>query len=242
MIGVFSGTSDGRSIVEGLLNKGHQVVCFNATAYGGTLYADHVNLTVYDYKMDYQELIEKVELHRIEYIIDSTHPFAEIISRNLINLSEERHLKYMRYERPSSFEGAYNSYDQMICDLKKTQGPILLTIGSNNLAYFTKSDLIKRLFVRVLPTLDVIEKCIQLGLSPKQIIGMQGPFSHEFNLALMKMLDIKHMVTKASGQAGGLKEKISAANELDIHTYVLKRPSIDYKKTYKNIRELLKEF
>lgn len=242
MIGVFSGTSDGRAVVEALLEKNYEIVCFNATVYGGSLYEAHENLTVYDHKMDYEELIEKASRHKLEYIIDCTHPFAEVISKNLMKIAEAKSINYLRYERPQAYEGSFDTYDQIIEVLKKTKGKIFLTIGSNNLQYFTNTDLLERLYVRVLPTVNVIKKCVDLGLTPKQIIGIQGPFSKAFNMSTMTMLDIKHMVTKSSGQAGGLKEKLEAAQALDINTYVLNRPSIEYKKIYESINELLKEF
>ncbi len=151
-------------------------------------------------------------------------------------------INYIRYERPLDFDGTYNSYDEIIEELLETEGYILLTTGSNNLDVFTSSVLLPRLYCRVLPTVDVIKKCTDLGLSPKQIIGMQGPFEEAFNKAMYEMLSIKHLVTKASGKAGGLKEKIDAAEKMSVQTYILSRPEVNYTTVYNDLNKLIKDF
>lgn len=240
MIAVFSGTSDGRQVVESLLDKGYEVACFNATPYGGSLYDNHDSLTVFNHMMAYEEL--KIRLHqlKVKKVIDCTHPFAQEISKNLMMIADEKALDYYRYERPSEEIEGYDSYEAILADLKKTSGPIFLTTGSNNLHLF--SDLQSRVFCRVLPTTKVIGKCHDLGYTAKQIIGMQGPFSKELNEAMFKSLKIKHLVTKASGSAGGLQEKIDAAHSLDIKVYILKRPGLDYGNKFDDLNDMLAIF
>jgi precorrin-6A/cobalt-precorrin-6A reductase len=242
LIAVFSGTSDGKKVVESLIQKNHQVVCFNATKYGGSLYKKHDNLIVYDETMDLDVLFDKIRAYAITDIIDCTHPFAQVISKNLMEISKVDDINYIRYERPLDLKGTYNSYDEIIEELIETEGYILLTTGSNNLEVFTMSKLLSRLYCRVLPTVDVIKKCTDLGLTPKQIIGMQGPFEEAFNKATYDMLNIKHLVTKASGKAGGLKEKIDAAEKMNVQTYILSRPEVKYTTVYNDLNKLIKEF
>lgn len=240
MIAVFSGTSDGRYIVGGLLKKHYKVICFNATEYGGSLYDEHKDLIVYDHKMDKDEIKDKCE--HVSHIIDCTHPYAQVISENLISVSEKLGITYIRYERPIDDHQGYQSYDEIVEVLKKDEGNVFLTTGSNNLEYFSDASLIERVYCRVLPTVGVIEKCHQLGFTPKQIIGMQGPFDEALNKAMFKALDIKHLVTKASGKAGGFKEKLSAAQALDITVHILERPKVNYGTEYNDLDEILKEF
>jgi len=56
---------------------------------------------------------------------------------------------------------------------------------------------------------------------------MQGVFSKEFNKSLMKELGIDVIVTKESGEIGGVLSKIEAANELGIDIILINRPKID---------------
>lgn len=242
MIAVFSGTSDGRYIVEGLLKKGIQVICFNATQYGGSLYESHPDLSVYDHKMDKDEIGDTCMFHNVTHIVDCTHPYAILISENLMTVASLLKIPYLRYERPVDEVEGYDCYEDIVSTLKETAGHIFLTTGSNHLHYFADEELRDRVFCRVLPTVDVIEKCRALGFSPKQIIGMQGPFDQSLNEAMFKMLNIKHLVTKASGKAGGFSEKLGAAKALDIKVHILNRPKVNYGKVYETLNEILKEF
>lgn len=244
MIAVFSGTSDGNELIEQLLIK-HQVMAFTATKYGGHLMRAHENLSIHTKPLTKDEIQTWIEAHHIKVIVDATHPYATIISQNLIDLSINLELNYYRYERPVSELSdttviSHESYEDIIHYLIKHDGNILLTTGSNNIELFTNSIKHERIFARVLPTVKVINKCAELGLTPKSIIGMQGPFSKEMNHALMKDLDIKYLVTKLSGQAGGMKEKIEVAKELGIEVHVLKRPNIFYPSEYSNIATIVK--
>ena len=243
MIAVFSGTSEGQTIVNELISRGYKVCCFNATKYGGTLYEKHDNLVVLDHMMAKEEIASKLVYYNINTIIDATHPYAKIISRNLIEISKEMKFTYLRFERSlgNFCEALYDSYNDIISELEKKEGNILLTIGSNNLELFTSVLSLERLYSRVLPTEKVIKKCFELGLSPKTIIGVQGPFSKLMNYAMMKEYDIKYLVTKDSGEAGGFDEKIEAASELNIQVLILKRPDIGYPNSYNTITDLLKK-
>ncbi len=61
-------------------------------------------------------------------------------------------------------------------------------------------------------------------MPPGHVIAMQGPFSRELNGALYDMLDIRVMVSKDSGAAGGVPEKVIPALERDLHVVMIERP------------------
>ena len=243
MIAVFSGTSDGQLIVKELLKKNKRVSCFNATKYGGTLYEEDKNLIVYSHMMDKEEIEEKLKSNNVSIIVDATHPYAEIISSNLIEISEEKKIKYIRFERPKEKSGLkfYSTYEDIISDLEKKEGNILLTVGSNNLHLFTSRLDVDRLYSRVLPTIKVISKCNELGLSPSRIIAMQGPFSFHMNFVMIKDYNIKYLVTKESGKAGGFDDKIKAASELAVEIFVLKRPIVNYPNSFYLLEDIISE-
>ena len=63
------------------------------------------------------------------------------------------------------------------------------------------------------------------GPAPRShIIAMQGPFSTQLNDALYAQLQIAVMVTKDSGEAGGVSEKVLPAPHRGIHVIVIRRP------------------
>ena len=81
--------------------------------------------------------------------------------------------------------------------LEQTKGNILLTTGSKELSVYASSEKIKnRLYVRVLPGLESLHICMEQGISGKQIIALQGPFSEEMNTAILHQYQIQCMVTK----------------------------------------------
>lgn len=53
---------------------------------------------------------------------------------------------------------------------------------------------------------------------------MQGPFSEELNLAMIRQWNIACLVTKESGRAGGVDQKVSAAQKAGIAVLLIGRP------------------
>lgn len=56
---------------------------------------------------------------------------------------------------------------------------------------------------------------------------MQGPFSRELNVALLRQYRIKTLVTKDTGGYGGFREKAEAAKEAGCALLVVERPSAE---------------
>ena len=110
--------------------------------------------------------------------------------------------------------------------LKKTEGKIFLTTGSKELSVFCREETIrKRLVVRVLPGMESLQECVRNGLEGRQIIAVQGPFSKEMNLAMIRQYQASVLVTKESGKTGGEDTKLAAAGEAQIPSYIILRPS-----------------
>lgn len=109
--------------------------------------------------------------------------------------------------------------------LGKTTGNILATTGSKEAAKYTVlSDFENRVFLRVLSLPNVVEECSRLGFQGKNLLCMQGPFSKEFNIAMLRQLNCKYMVTKMSGKSGGFLEKLEAARACGCTLVVVGRP------------------
>jgi len=118
----------------------------------------------------------------------------------------------------------------------------MLTTGSKTLQVFTEkllplSDV--RLVARMLPRLDNMEKCQQLGFPQKNIIAIQGPFTKEFDRALYKQYGVTVMVTKESGKVGSVDEKVEAAKELGLDIIMIGRPKIEYGTVYSTFEEVV---
>lgn len=242
MILVLSGTEDGREIVEKLLENNQTVLATTATEYGAKLFKTHPNLKVISERLDIDDMIILMKKYNIKTIVDATHPYAAEVSKNAIKSAAESNIKYFRFERKKiSYEkiDRFSSYEEVIKYLEKVKGNTLLTTGSNNLDKFENVNFKDDLYIRVLPTANVVKKCTDLGFLPKKIIALQGPFTTEFNKAIYEFYNIKYIVTKDSGDIGGTNEKIQAAIDRDIKVLLIDRPHIDYPNKYDSVRELV---
>ena len=70
---------------------------------------------------------------------------------------------------------------------------------------------------------------------------MQGPFSKELNVALLKQYHIKTLVTKDTGGYGGFREKAEAAREAGCALLVVERPRAETGLTLEECKEKLLE-
>lgn len=101
---------------------------------------------------------------------------------------------------------------------------VLLTTGSHTLGVYAERIAPERLYARVLPTAASLAACESAGIPRSHIIAMQGPFSARLNDALYAQLQIAVMVTKDSGEAGGVSGKVLPTLGRGIHVIAIRRP------------------
>ena len=106
---------------------------------------------------------------------------------------------------------------------------VLLTTGSKTLSAFVHSEALKgkKIWARVLPVSGVIKLCEDLGMKAKHILAIQGPFSYEMNLAMIRDYKADVMVTKNSGLIGGSDTKLRAAMDAGISVIIIDKPAAD---------------
>lgn len=120
---------------------------------------------------------------------------------------------YLRLLRPSLAADPscvmVDTTEEAVSYLAGTEGKILVTTGSKELAKFAElPDYKNRVYARVLPLPGVIASCAELGFDAAHTIGMQGPFSMDMNVAMLQSFHAEWMVTKESGRNGGFEEKL----------------------------------
>ena len=232
---VFSGTSDGNALAKELAAQGYPVVVSTATGYGSELAAQNCpGVTVWAGQQGVEARKQALQQHRARGLIDATHPYACLMSEQLMGLSQSLGLPYLRYERASSYTpdtGLLCSSTEQAAELAITLGKrVFLSTGSKDLAIFLKApgaDAVEW-FVRVTPEPEFIQRAIDLDVPRSHICAMQGPFSQAFNEALWRDWSIDCIVTKDSGDAGGYQAKVAATQALAIPLLVIKRPQLDY--------------
>ncbi|WP_313134623.1 precorrin-6A reductase [Anaerocolumna sp.] len=243
---IFSGTTEGRSLAEYLCRRGLRCTVCVATEYGEQVMNKLEDLTVRQGRMTGEEMKLYIEEGDFLGVVDATHPFATVVSDNIVESMKDSHLPYFRLKRDTNNglkEGEniqfFEDNETCAAALEGLEGNILLTTGSKELAVYSRSDKLRpRLYVRVLPGLESITLCHENGITGKQILAMQGPFSVELNEAIIRQYDIRCMVTKESGNNGGFLEKMQAAQNTGIKAMVIGNPE---KKEGYTFREVCNE-
>lgn len=126
--------------------------------------------------------------------------------------------------------------------LASREGNVLAATGSKEMAVYCRiKDYKERVYARVLPSEEAIRLCVGLGIKGRHIIAMQGPFSVEMNVALLREFRCRYLVTKDSGTAGGVKEKLEAAARADVTVVIVGRPGqgdgLSLEETKRQIKE-----
>lgn len=244
MIWVIGGTKDSRIFLEKFASADKNIIVSTATEYGGKL-LEGLPVKVVSERLPLELMRGFVEKNSIKTIVDISHPYALEVSKNAMKVAEEFSVAYYRFEReeihiiPDRFSEFQNINDLLeYCD--KLEGNILVTLGSNNIEHFSKLKNLEKFYFRILPKWDMVKKCEDNGILPKNIIAMQGPFSLNMNKAMIEQLNIKYLVTIKGGVTGGEREKIDACNEKGIEVVLLDKPQIQYPNCYRNIDDLIK--
>lgn len=238
MIWVIAGTKDGRELAVDIANKvSDKVLVSVATNYGASL-LNNPNIIVLTARLNIDEMKKVITNYKISKIIDASHPYAEVVTKTAYKASVEMGIDYIRYERKLLSLPNYKrmhivkNEDEAVIKAsklaKQLDDVIFLTIGSKNLAKFIKAKALenKIIYSRVLPTVEVLEICRNLKMSPKNIIAIQGPFSYEMNYYMFKDTKAKIVIMKNSGLVGGADTKLKAAIDLGLDIIVIDRPAL----------------
>lgn len=222
---IYSGTTEGRMLSHRLAELGLSVTVCVATEYGRGEQGSAPNITVQCGHQTVEEMCDTIR--GAVFCIDATHPYAEKVTANIRTACRQSEVPYRRLLRPKSQTDARDvvvlSSAEAAGYLAAREGNILLTTGAKEIAAYTKIAP-ERLFVRVLPMHASLTACEQAGILHRQIIAMQGPFSADFNEILLREYQIRYLVTKDGGGAGGFEQKREAARRTGAQLVVIARP------------------
>lgn len=236
MIFMLCGTSDARELALQIRAGGFNVLTSVVTESAAASLSE-AGLDVRTGRLTADEMAAVVRELGVQAIVDASHPFAEEAHANAMSAARGTGVPYIRYERAGLVYDNHPllhivpSYEEAALKAKQLKGSVMLTTGGKTLGTFTRhllGDPDVRLVARMLPRLDNMEKCSELGMEQKNIIAMQGPFSREMNEALYKHFATTVMVTKESGRTGAVDEKVQSALELGIHVILISRPEVDF--------------
>ena len=226
---VFAGTTEGRELAELLADSNIKCSVCVATDYALELMNDK-RLDVHCGRLTEEEMEVLMRDGKFDVVVDATHPYAQIVSQNVRQAADKEFISLIRLRRSteSAEEGfvSFKTHEECSAWLSFQTGNILLTTGSKDLGSYAKNETIKNhLFVRVLPGEESIRLCTANGITGRQIIAMQGPFSAQMNECILREYSIDWMVTKISGHAGGFEEKVEAAKKAGVGVCAILPPS-----------------
>ncbi|WP_400161928.1 precorrin-6A reductase [Brevibacillus sp. TJ4] len=249
MILVLAGTSDARELAEKIKQAGYPLLATVVTD-NAAKSLEEAGIPVQVGRLNAEAIKQLIEEKGVECVVDASHPFAEEASRNAMAAAQAANVPYIRYERAGSDAPqnekliVVDDYVQAAELAAQKKGVIMLTTGSKTLNIFADR-LIglpdTTLVARMLPRVDNMVKCEELGLEQKNIVAMQGPFSKELNKALYAHYGVTLMITKESGKVGAFDEKVEAALEMGIETIVIGRPRIEYGSRFSDFDGVLDE-
>ncbi len=221
---IFGGTTEGRCLAQRLAQLGILATVSVATQLGAEELDGLSGIEVLAGRKTAREMAGLVK--GFDCCVDATHPYAVEASENIQKACQEAGIPLKRLLREESrpIPGIWvNSAFQAAQALEETEGNILLTTGAKELAAFACLPP-ERLYPRVLPVLESILACQKIGVPTRNIIAMHGPFTQKLNEATLEQFQIRYLVTKDGGSAGGFLEKVRAAQNTGVELVAIRRP------------------
>lgn len=171
-------------------------------------------------------------------VIDATHPFAALISRNASVACAELEVPLLALHRPQWLKEAGDDWrvvanmNEAAASLGETSRRVFLTIGRQEVAVFAAAPQ-HRYLVRSIEPIDGA-----LPVPHVTFMLARGPFDEEAELALLRQHEVEIVVAKNSG---GLATygKIAAARRLGIPVVMVSRPKAPEGPSVTNVDEAI---
>jgi precorrin-6A/cobalt-precorrin-6A reductase len=246
MILLLGGTSETAPLAGALLEAGYQVLVSTATDAPLAL-PEHPNLRRRHGRLDAEAMAELMRREGVRVLIDAAHPYAGQAREQARQAAETLGLPCLRWERPGTDFSAYpirwtEDHAEAAALAFADGRPVLLTTGSRHLAPYVEQARLTGipLRARVLPHAESRQAVERAGLTTEELIWGQGPFSVEENRAHIRKHAIGVLVTKDSGEAGGVPAKLQAARLEGCEVIVVRRPvTDDGERCFQSTAELL---
>ena len=246
---ILSGTSDGPVIANRLLELNYSVFASVLTYKAGQAYIENPKLHIITGRLNNKdEIINFIKKNKIKCVVDATHPFAVIISKNLNDACKEINMPLLIFERKSITNSSNNFH--YIDDLKGINGVdlenknILLAIGSR---YLNKTadyymNFGANVFARVLPTFESITKAFGSCIKNSNIAILE-PSKNKEGILEKKLCDyweIDYVLCRESGSYSQKNwESIIPGSRMEL--FLVNRPKInkDYSYSFSEYEHLI---
>ena len=158
---------------------------------------------------------------KIDLVVDATHPFAAEVTKNVEQACRMAGTEYIRCVRERQ---NWDDKGERVVRVESVPEAVGIPAKYNReCSDCYRKQRIERIYqdsrlqepchARVLSTQVSVEAAFRLGFEGKHLIAMQGPFSKELNLAMLRAVDARwHSVTTESGKSGGFLEKVQVCS------------------------------
>ncbi|MCF0225735.1 MAG: precorrin-6A reductase [Methanobrevibacter sp.] len=250
---LMGGTKESIEVIKHLKkNYNSHILTTTTTEYGGKLAKEGGSDSTISKPLPKDDLLEVLNGKTdFDLYIDATHPFASHVTKTAIEVSKICEIPYIRFERYASNLDNYDktnihtvkSFEDAgkLIEKKFNQVNVLHFAGANTMKDLVKFVSVEKFYPRILEVESSFKKCEKLAIPKENIIPMKGTSTVEENLELIDKLNAGLIITKESGEIGGVDAKIKAANIKNIPIILIQRPEIkelDKKTIVHNLNEL----
>jgi precorrin-6A/cobalt-precorrin-6A reductase len=245
MILLLGGTSETAPLAEAIADAGYEVLVSTATDVPLAV-GNHPRIAHRRGRLTDPEMIALAHERGIRAIVDATHPYASGVRATAESVAAQTGIPYLTFIRPGGvaeqdgvrFAADHSEAARLACEAGR---PILLTVGSKNVGvYAAEAARCGVLLVaRVLSHPDSLQLCRDAGLPDDRIITGRGPFTVDENRRLIQQFGIGVIVTKDSGEAGGVPAKLEAARAEQCLLIVVGRPPQQSTHAFNDMRALV---
>jgi cobalt-precorrin 5A hydrolase/precorrin-3B C17-methyltransferase len=230
---VLGGTSEGRLVASGLIGAGYSVTVSVSRDAGLPTVPEGAEALVGARDAEsWLKLLKEDGARGLLGVVDATHPFAAGATAGIKAACDIAGVPLCRFVRPELIpEGAIvaespENASETAVELTSEGDVVFLSLGVNMLPRVLPilRDSGRGVLVRMLPTAESMTKAVRAGLGPMEIIASWGAGGADFNAALCAERRVKCIISKASGEAGGVEAKAEAAGRLGIPLILISRP------------------
>jgi len=225
---LLGGTSETGSLASALLARGLRVLVSTATDAPLVL---PEGLRRRWGRLDGAGLAALCHQEGITALVDAGHPFASELHGAIREAAMRTGLPLLRFSRPEAAledQGIHWVEDHREA-ARVAFGfgrPVFLTTGSRNLEPYVRASQEKGIpvFARVLEHPESLKSCQDAGLAKANVLAGRGPFDLETNCAHLRQTGAGVLVSKESGEAGGLGAKLEACRLEGVEPVLIRRP------------------
>ena len=246
---ILSGTSDGPVIANRLIELNYSVFASVLTYKARQAYSENPKLHIITGKLNNKDqIINFINKNKITCVVDATHPFAVIISKNLNNACKDISAPLLRFERKSLINKTNNFfYIDHLKDINKVDienKNILLAIGSRFLndtaSYYMNCK--ANVFSRVLPTYESITKAFGSCIKNSNIAILE-PSKNNKSILEKKLCDFWEIDYDLCRESGSYSQKNweSIVSGSEMKLFLVKRPKVknDYSYSFDQYHNLI---